>query len=125
MEHIKDALVNYIKEMYVIEYVVEPTTNIFIRHIFENKNEKFNIIPITLGKNVNVNFIWGKSKKVCGIDLYRKDFNDMPGRIMKLFRNKRTLDFYDFLIENNENIVIPLNWVSEEFPLLFRNEIID
>lgn len=119
MEHIKSALIDYIKEMYVIEYMLEPQTNIIIRHMFEKRDKKFIMIPVTSGKNVNVNFIWGKAKDVCAIDLYHKNFNDMPGKIMKIFRDKRSLNFYDFLIENNENVVIPLTWISEEFPVLF------
>jgi len=69
-----------------------------------------------------VDFIWGKSKKVTAIDLYRKDFNDMPGNVMKLFRHKRSLDFYGFLTESDEPVTIPLNMVTDEFPLLFPIE---
>jgi len=39
--------------------------------------------------------------------------------VMKMFRHKRSLDFYDFLIKADEPISIPLTMVPEEFPLLF------
>ena len=46
----------------------------------------------------------------------------MPGNVMKLFRHKRSLDFYDFLTESDEPVTIPLNMITEEFPLLFPIE---
>jgi hypothetical protein len=120
---IKGALVEFIREMYVIQYSRYPNQKLVIKHCHEDlKYKELTIIPITVGKNIDVVFIWGKSKKVTSIDLYRKDFNDMPGNVMKLFRHKRSLDFYDFLIESDEPVSIPLNMIPEEFPLLFPVE---
>ena len=109
--------------MYVIQLSPYPNQKLVIKHCHEDlKYKELTIIPITVGKNIDVVFIWGKSKKVTSIDLYRKDFNDMPGNVMKLFRHKRSLDFYDFLIESDEPVSIPLNMIPEEFPLLFPVE---
>jgi len=120
---IKGALVEFIREMYVIQLSPYPNQKLVIKHCHEDlKYKELTIIPITVGKNIDVVFIWGKSKKVTSIDLYRKDFNDMPGNVMKLFRHKRSLDFYDFLIESDEPVSIPLNMIPEEFPLLFPVE---
>lgn len=123
MRDIKGALVEFIREMYVIQLSPYPNQKLVIKHCHEDlKYKELTIIPITVGKNIDVVFIWGKSKKVTSIDLYRKDFNDMPGNVMKLFRHKRSLDFYDFLIESDEPVSIPLNMIPEEFPLLFPVE---
>src|SRR6056300_270888 len=120
MRDIKGGLIEFIREMYVIQYSSRPNQRLVIKHIHENfKDKDITIVPITVGRNVNVDFIWGKSKKVTAIDLYRKDFNDMPGNVMKMFRHKRSLDFYDFLINADEPISIPLTMIPEEFPLLF------
>lgn len=125
MRDVRGGLFDYIREMYVIQYVPKRQTMV-IKHSFEeSKDSNMTIVPITVGKNINVNFIWGKSKKVIGLDLYRKDYNDMPGNVMKCFRHKRTLDFYNFLIESDEEITIPLNMIPEEFPLLFPVEEIE
>ena len=123
MRDIKGGLIEFIREMYVIQYSSSPKPRLVIKHIHEDfKNKDITIVPITVGRNVNVDFIWGKSTKVTAIDLYRKDFNDMPGNVMKLFRHKRSLDFYGFLTESDEPVTIPLNMVTDEFPLLFPIE---
>jgi len=120
MRDIKGGLVDYIREMYEIQYSPFPNRRLVIKHCNENfKDKDITVVPITVGKEVNVDFLWGKSKKVTAIDLYRKDFNDMAGNVMKMFRHKRSLDFYDFLINADEPISIPLTMVPEEFPLLF------
>jgi len=38
---------------------------------------------------------------------------------MKIFRDKRTMEFYEFLQEERIDIVIPICDIPEEFPLLF------
>lgn len=125
MRDVRGGLFDFIREMYVIQYVSQGQRMV-IKHSFESTKDKdITIVPITVGKNINVNFLWGKSKKVTGLDLYRKDYNDMPGNVMKCFRHKRSLDFYDFLIENNLDVTIPLNMIPEEFPLLFPVEEIE
>ena len=114
-----DSLIHFIRQFYVIEYMVSPTSygedKIILRDTFEPKKITGNIIPITLHKNVNVTFLWNNSKTLTEMDLYRKDLNQLPGRIMKMLRHQKTMDFY---------VVIPLSEVTKEFPLLFKTEIL-
>lgn len=122
---IQDVLIHFIKNFYVIEYKVHPTygdDQIIIRDAYEPTKVTGNIIPITLDKNVNVTFLWNNSKRITEVDLYQKSINDLPGRVMKIFRHKRTMDFYDFLKEERIDIVIPICDIPEEFPLLFSTE---
>jgi hypothetical protein len=123
-----DALIHFIRQFYVIEYMVSPTSygedKIILRDTFESKKITGNIIPITLHKNVNVTFLWNNSKTLTEMDLYRKDLNQLPGRIMKMLRHQKTMDFYDFLVKERVNVVIPLCDITEEFPLLFKTEIL-
>jgi hypothetical protein len=120
---IQDALIHFIKNFYVIEYRVSTTgygeDQIIIRDVYEPTKVTGNIIPITLHRNVNVTFLWNNSKKLTEVDLYQKDINELPGRIMKIFRDKRTMEFYEFLQEERIDIVIPICDIPEEFPLLF------
>ena len=41
---------------------------------------------------------------------------------MKIFRDKQSMSFYDFLIDMGEDIIIPLSMIKEEFPSLFPEE---
>lgn len=124
---IPEAILNYVRGCYVIEYYndkmyMTPEPRIVIRHAFETKKSTTILIPITVGKNVNVTFVWGKGFEVTTLDLYHKQWNELPGLIMKIFRDKQSMSFYDFLIENNEDVVIPLSMIKEEFPSLFIEE---
>jgi len=123
---IPEAILSYVRACYVIEYNSDeksfnPQPRISIRHAFETKKTVM-LIPITVGKNVNVNFVWGKGFEVTTLDLYQKQWNSLPGDIMKIFRDKQSMSFYDFLIDMGEDIIIPLSMIKEEFPSLFPEE---
>lgn len=127
---IPEAILKYVRGCYVIEYYkdemsLNPQPRISIRHAFETKKSAVILVPITVGKNVNVNFVWGKGFEVTTLDLYNKQWNELPGMIMKIFRDKQSMDFYDFLIDTDENFVIPLSMIKEEFPSLFPEEEIE
>jgi hypothetical protein len=119
---IQDALIHFIRNFYVIEYRTSPLGHndmIIIRDVYEPAKMTGNIIPITFNKNVDVTFMWNGAKRITEVDLYRKDLNELPGRIMKLFRDKKSLEFYDFLIHERIDVTIPICDIPEEFPLLF------
>lgn len=123
---IPEAILSYVRACYVIEYnsdekAFNPQPRISIRHAFETKKTVM-LVPITVGKNVNVNFVWGKGLEVTTLDLYQKQWNSLPGDIMKIFRDKQSMSFYDFLIDMGEDIIIPLSMIKEEFPSLFPEE---
>ena len=112
----------YIRNNYVISYNNTPGRNssLTIRDIFES-DEDVRILQITSFKNVEVFFIWGKIKKITGVDIQHKNFFDLSGTILKIFKDTKSLDFYKFLINEKTTVTIPLKEIPEEFPQLFSN----
>jgi hypothetical protein len=119
-----DIIMEFIRRFYVISYsnFANASTKILIKDMFESTSDDIKILQITTNKNVDVNFLWGRIKRVTGIDLQHKDFYILHSVLFSIFRNKNSLDFYDFLINEKENITIPLNLLETDFPLLFGEE---
>jgi hypothetical protein len=119
-----DIVMEFIRRFYVISYsnFANASTKILIKDMFESTSDDIKILQITTNKNVDVNFLWGRIKRVTGIDLQHKDFYILHSVLFSIFRNKNSLDFYDFLINEKENITIPLNLLESDFPLLFGEE---
>jgi hypothetical protein len=119
-----DIIMEFIRRFYVISYsnFANASTKILIKDMFESTSDDIKILQITTNKNVDVNFLWGRIKRVNGIDLQHKDFYILHSVLFSIFRNKNSLDFYDFLINEKENITIPLNLLETDFPLLFGEE---
>lgn len=119
-----DIIMEFIRRFYVISYsnFANASTKILIKDMFESTSDDIKILQITTNKNVDVNFLWGRIKRVTGIDLQHKDFYILHSVLFSIFRNKNSLDFYDFLINEKENITIPLNLLESDFPLLFGEE---
>lgn len=119
-----DIIMEFIRRFYVISYsnFANASTKILIKDMFESTSDDIKILQITTNKNVDVNFLWGRIKRVTGIDLQHKDFYVLHSVLFSIFRNKNSLDFYDFLINEKENITIPLNLLETDFPLLFGEE---
>lgn len=119
-----DIIMEFIRRFYVISYsnFANASTKILIKDMFESTSDDIKILQITTNRNVDVNFLWGRIKRVTGIDLQHKDFYILHSVLFSIFRNKNSLDFYDFLINEKENITIPLNLLETDFPLLFGEE---
>jgi hypothetical protein len=119
-----EIIMEFIRRFYVISYsnFANASTKILIKDMFESPSDNIKILQITNNKNVDVELLWGKIKRVTGVDLQHKDFYVLHSLLLKIFRNKSSLDFYDFLINEKENITIPLNLLEKDFPLLFGEE---
>jgi hypothetical protein len=119
-----DPFMEFIRRYYVISYsnVAHSNTKILIKDTFESKSDDIKIIEITNNRNVSVELLWGKIKKITGVDLQHKDFYILHSLLLKIFKHKNSLNFYNFLIDEKQNITIPLNLLEDEFPLLFGEE---
>lgn len=115
-----NVVFEFIRKFYIVRY---SNKNILLTDINESKLTNGSIIDIS----TNIKFIWNRANYITGIDIYRKDISYVPGVIMEVFRSKKTMDFFRFLSFNNEDVSIPMNYIKEEFPLLYGeklNEII-
>lgn len=119
-----EIIMEFIRKFYVISYsnFANANTKILIKDIFESSSDDIKILQITTNRNVNVELLWGRIKRVTGVDLQHKDFYMLHSLVLNIFRNKSSLDFYDFLINEKQNITIPLNLLENDFPLLFGEE---
>lgn len=133
---IGEALFEFIKSHYVIEYWVDfpfeithegqfrPKFNsnrrIIIKDVHDDKfSSSTKHIDICTINNVSVVFIWSKIETIAGFDLYHKSVNNLPSLIMNIFRDSKSKDFYKFLIEQDMKVIIPLKMITEEFPKLY------
>lgn len=108
----ENSIVEFIQKYYVIE---KRVGDIYLRDIFDNGNTECYIVDIT----PHVKFFWGRAKNVTGLNLYLKEYNHLPKIIREVFRDKKTIDFYKFIKEEEGNFVIPIKHVKDEFPNLY------
>ena len=118
---------DFIKNFYVIEYCkIEPLViggikrQIFIRDIHEVTGFDSRIIPITSNKNINPIFFWTKFYQLTEVDIFHKEINVIPNSIVKMFTHTQSLDFYNYLAEYDQHVIIPLNMIKHEFPGLYQ-----
>lgn len=122
-----DLLFDFIRNHYVIEYykstpltsLSEIKRSIFIRDIHEVSGNGSKLIPITANKNINPLFFWTKFYHFTNVDIFHKDLNDVPNKVIKCFTHTQSLDFYNYLTEFDEHVIIPLKIIPNEFPGLF------
>lgn len=105
-------LIRFIQNYYQIH---SSGSKIIIIDVFENKITQPMIIEIT----ESVSFVWGKAFDITSINPYEKNYSFLPNIIRQIFRDKRTLDFYKFLIKENQIVTIRLSEIKEEFPKLY------
>jgi len=78
------------------------------------------IIPITSNKNINPIFFWTKFYQLTEVDIFHKEINVIPNSIVKMFTHTQSLDFYNYLSEYDQHVIIPLNMIKHEFPGLYQ-----
>jgi hypothetical protein len=118
---------DFIRNFYVIEYykrdplvsIGEIKRDIFIRDVHETTATEARLLPITHNKNVNPLFFWTKFYQLTEVDIFHKEINVIPTTIVKMFTHTQSLDFYNYLIEYDEHVIIPLNMIKNEFPGLY------
>lgn len=119
---------DFIRNFYVIEYykseplvsIGEIKRQIFIRDVHEVAGSDSKVIPITSNKNINPSFFWTKFYHLTEVDIFHKEINIIPNTVIKMFTHTQSLDFYNYLAEYDEHVIIPLNVVKNEFPGLYR-----
>jgi hypothetical protein len=119
---------DFIKNFYVIEYyksdalvsIGEVKRQIFIRDVHEITGSDSRIIPITSNKNINPMFFWTKFYQLTEVDIFHKEINVIPNSIVKMFTHTQSLDFYNYLSEYDQHVIIPLNMIKHEFPSLYQ-----
>lgn len=118
---------DFIKNFYVIEYykseplvsISEIKRQIFIRDVHEVTGSESRILPLTANKNINPMFFWTKFYQLTEVDIFHKDVNTIPNSIIKMFTHTQSLDFYNYLAEYDQHVIIPLNMIKHEFPGLY------
>ena len=119
---------DFIKNFYVIEYyksdplvsIGEIKRQIFIRDVHEVTSSESRILPLTANKNINPMFFWTKFYQLTEVDIFHKDVNMIPNSIIKMFTHTQSLDFYNYLAEYDQHVIIPLNMIKHEFPALYK-----
>lgn len=118
-------IINFIQKYYSIE--INGNKQIFLRDIFEDDSDTY---PIKISDNVQ--FIWGRAKKVTGMDLLNKEFIHIQKIIREVFRSKQSIDFYEFMLceigeieqkDKHKGLIIPLKDIKHEFPNLYGDNV--
>tara|TARA_R110000803_G_scaffold45238_7_gene95349 strand:- start:6 stop:374 length:369 start_codon:yes stop_codon:yes gene_type:complete len=107
-------MIEFIRKSYVI---TKHNDLITIRDVFEQN--PVNTIDITS----KVSFQWGKAQVITGVNLYSKEYIHTQKIIKEVFRDKQSMNFYTFLINESENITIPLKDIKFEFPKLYGEQV--
>jgi len=107
-------MIEFIRKSYVI---TKNYDLIIIRDIFERS--PVNTIDITS----KVSFQWGKAQVITGVNLYSKEYVHTQKIIKEVFRDKQSMNFYKFLINEDENVTIPLKDIKFEFPTLYGDKV--
>jgi hypothetical protein len=108
----EEKIIEFIQRYYVIE---KRVGDIYLRDMFDKGDKETYMFDIT----PDVKFFWGKAKKVTGVNLYSKEYNHIPKIIREVFRELRTIDFYKFLKNETDDIIIQIKEIKEEFPNLY------
>ena len=77
----------------------------------------------TIDITSKVSFQWGKAQVITGVNLYSKEYIHTQKIIKEVFRDKQSMNFYTFLINESENITIPLKDIKFEFPKLYGEQV--
>lgn len=109
-------LIDFIQRYYVIE---KRGNDVFLRDIFESGQKDLDKIEIT----PKVLFFWGRAKNVTGVNLYSKDYTYIKKIIREVFREKNTIEFYEFLIKDFTDVIIPIREIKHEFPNLYGEQL--
>ena len=120
----EEAILDYIKRFYVID--CQPNRDggfiIVLRDTLESIVKGEQVVDIISSGVRKVVFYWGNIHKYITIDMYHADNYRLASLIKKIFMHRRSLSFYDFLLNEQTRVVIELNQVKDEFPRLYGEE---
>ncbi len=114
---IRSIIKTYVKNYYCVGYV-PSIKEIMLVDELENSHygNQINLIKI---KGIDVNLYWSKIQDVTGIEYYHKNFNsELSKFFLELVRDKKTKEFLQILIDDNQDTKIKIEDFIEEFPIL-------